>query len=267
MSRAGISSSLIDQFKEEDSVAQLENKVALITGGSSGIGYAIAKKFLAEGAKVVITGRRKDHLDRAVQELGPDSFGVQADVTKLTELDQLYVTIREKFKHLDIVVANAGGGALEALGEISEANFDQTFNTNVKGVVFTVQKSLPLLRKGASIILIGSTTSAMGTPAFSIYSAMKAAVRNLVRSWVLDLKGRDIRVNVLSPGTTLTPALLSIGGENNQDAVLAGFKAQVPMGRIADPSEIANVACFLASDAASYVHGAEFFADGGLAQV
>lgn len=247
-------------------MSQLQNKIALVTGGNSGIGLGIARRFVAEGAKVVITARRKQQLDEAVKELGENAVGIQADVTRLTELDQVFSTIRDKYGRLDVVVANAGGGTLEALGEIKEESFDIAFNTNVKGVVFTVQKALPLLSKGSSVILIGSSTSVMGTPAFNVYSATKAAVRNLVRSWVYDLKGKDIRVNVLSPGPTVTPALLGIS-PGNSDELLKSFADQTPVGRVADTSEIASAALFLATKESSFVHGAELFVDGGIAQV
>ncbi|RZA13851.1 MAG: SDR family oxidoreductase [Proteobacteria bacterium] len=245
----------------------LQNKVALVTGGNSGIGLAIAKQYIKEGAKVIVTARRKAQLDEAVKELGSNAFGIVSDVTKLADLDAVFATIKEKYGKLDIVVANAGGGTLAPLGEITEESYYKTFDTNVKGVIFTVQKALPLLQRGSSVVIIGSTTSIKGTPAFSIYSATKAAVRNLVRSWILDLKGSGIRVNVLSPGSTLTPGLLGVAPEGQQDEFIESFKSMIPAGRIADADEIAQVAVFLASEASSYVNGAEYFVDGGLAQV
>ncbi|QRK04600.1 SDR family oxidoreductase [Archangium violaceum] len=247
---------------------KLQGKVAVVTGGNSGIGLATAKRFAAEGARVFITGRRQAELDAAVKAIGPQATGVQGDVSKLADIDRLYEVVRQKADSLDIVFANAGTAGFAALGSITEAHFDDVFNTNVKGVLFTVQKALPLLREGASIIINGSTTSAMATPAFSVYSATKAALRSFARNWILDLKGRPIRVNVLSPGTTRTPGLHTLaGGEELAQATYEQFAANIPMGRMADPDEIAKVAVFLASDDSSYVNGIELFVDGGMAQV
>jgi NAD(P)-dependent dehydrogenase (short-subunit alcohol dehydrogenase family) len=217
---------------------------------------------------VFITGRRQDELDKAVASLGPAATGVQGDVSRLADLDRLYATVGAAVGHIDVVVANAGTADLLPLGAITEESYDTTFDVNVKGTVFTVQKALPLMRSGGSIILLGSTTGVKGTPAFSIYSATKAAIRNLARSWTIDLKGTGIRVNVLSPGSTTTPGLLEVARRSGQaDALLAMFAAQTPMGRIADPAETAAVALFLASDDSSYMTGSEVFVDGGLAQV
>ncbi|RBO81873.1 SDR family NAD(P)-dependent oxidoreductase [Marinomonas aquiplantarum] len=246
---------------------KLDGKIALITGGNSGIGFAIARRFIQEGARVIITARRKVKLDQAVAELGEKATGFQADISKLDELDNLYQMIKEKFGHLDIVAANAGGGELQALGEITEESYYSTYDTNVKGVIFTVQKALPLLSSSASIILTGSTASAGGTPSFSVYSSSKSAVRNLARSWILDLKGKGIRINVLSPGSTETPGLVGLVPEEHKASFVSSFASQVPLGRVAEPDEIASVAAFLASDDASYVNGAELFVDGGLAQI
>lgn len=241
----------------------LEGKIAVVTGGSTGIGLGIAKRFVAEGAYVFVTGRRQAELDAAVAEIGPThAAAVRADVSVLSDLDQLYETVKASKGRIDVLVANAGGGELAVLGEITEAQFDKTFGINVKGVLFTVQKALPLLSKGSSVIITGSTTSIKGNRAFSVYSATKAAVRNFARSWILDLKGQDIRVNVLSPGPVRTPGLLGVGGE----AAVEMFAEQVPLGRVGDPDEIGKVAVFLASDASSFVNGAELFADGGQAQ-
>ncbi|WP_437815695.1 SDR family NAD(P)-dependent oxidoreductase [Sorangium sp. So ce1078] len=245
----------------------LQDKVAVVTGGSTGIGLGIAKRLISEGAFVYITGRRQAELDEAVRSLGSQAAGVRADASRLDDLDALYERIRSERGVLHIVVANAGGGELVPLGNITEEHFDKTFGTNVKGVLFTVQKALPLLGPGASIILIGSTTSIKGTGAFSVYSASKAAVRSFARNWILDLKGRDIRVNVLSPGPVNTPGLLGVIQGENQEAILNDFIAQIPLGRIGDPDEIGKIAVFLASDASSFIHGVELFADGGLAQV
>ncbi|MFC7052586.1 SDR family NAD(P)-dependent oxidoreductase [Hansschlegelia quercus] len=243
----------------------LEGKIAVVTGGSTGIGLGIAKRFVSEGATVVITGRRQAELDVAVAEIGPKALAIRADVSVLSDLDALYQEVGRKHGRIDVLVANAGGGSLAKLGEITEEHFDQTFAINVKGVLFTVQKALPLMEKGGSIIVTGSTTSVMGTEAFSVYSGTKAAIRNFVRSWILDLKGRNIRVNVLSPGPIDTPALRGVA--NQAEGLLDYLTSQVPLGRIGDPDETGKVAVFLASDASSFVNGAELFVDGGLAQV
>jgi NAD(P)-dependent dehydrogenase (short-subunit alcohol dehydrogenase family) len=245
----------------------LEGKIAVVTGASTGIGLAIAKRFVAEGATVVITGRRQQELDAAVADIGKQATSVRADSSKLPDLDALFETVKQRHGHIDILVANAGGGTMAPLGKISEDQFDQTFGINVKGVLFTVQKALPLLADGAAVILLGSITSIQGTPAFSVYSASKAAIRNFARSWILDLKGRNIRVNVLSPGPTLTPGLTGLVPTEHQQGFLDGIAGRSPLGRIGDPDEIGKVAVFLASDASSYVNGVELFADGGIAQV
>jgi NAD(P)-dependent dehydrogenase (short-subunit alcohol dehydrogenase family) len=245
----------------------LQGKVAVVTGGSTGIGFAIAKAFVAEGAYVFITGRRQSALDEAVSEIGENVQGVRADSSNLDDLDALFETVRDHKGSIDILVANAGGGVSGALGSITEEGFDATFATNVKGVVFAVQKALPLLAKKASVILTGSTTSEMGMPGASVYAATKAALRNFARSWIIDLKGQDIRINVLSPGPTRTPGLLGLAPLENQDAFVESMAATVPLGRIGHPDEIAAAALFLASDAASFVNGIEFFVDGGQAQL
>jgi NAD(P)-dependent dehydrogenase (short-subunit alcohol dehydrogenase family) len=245
----------------------LQGKIAVVTGASSGIGLAIAKRFVAEGASVVIADRRQQELDAAVAELGDRASGVRADVSSLPDLDALFDTVKQHHGRIDVLVANAGGGSMAALGAITEELFDQTFGTNVKGVLFTVQKALPLLPDGAAVILIGSTSSIHGVPAFSVYSASKAAVRNFARSWIMDLKGRNIRVNVLSPGPTNTPGLVGLVPVERQQALLDGFAAQIPMGRVGEPDEIGKVAVFLASDASSFVTGVELFVDGGIAQI
>jgi len=249
-------------------MGRLEGKIAVITGASSGIGLASAKRFVAEGAHVYITGRRPRELDEAIQAIGSSVTAIQGDVSNLDDLDRLFAKVRSDHGHMDILFANAGLGAREPLGKITVSAFDLVFGVNVKGTIFTVQKGLPLMRDGGSIILTGSTTGSMGTAAFSIYSASKAAIRNLARSWTLDLKGTGIRVNVLSPGATATPGLLDgLARTGQKDAIIAGLIEQSPLGRIADPDDIADVALFLASDDSRSMTGSEIFADGGMAQV
>jgi NAD(P)-dependent dehydrogenase (short-subunit alcohol dehydrogenase family) len=248
---------------------KLSGKIALITGGSSGIGLATAKRFVAEGAYVFITGRRQTELDAAVQQIGARVTGIQSDVANLADLDRLYAAIGQQAGRLDVLVANAGGGDVAPLGAITEEHFDKTFNTNVKGTLFTVQKALPLLTDGGSIILTASTASVQGTEAFSVYSASKAAIRSFARCWTLDLKQRKIRVNALSPGATDTPGLqhgLAQTGEQARE-IAATLISTIPLGRMADPDEIAKAAVFLASDDSSYVTGIELFVDGGMAQI
>ena len=247
---------------------QLPGKTALVTGATSGIGLAIAAAFIAEGAHVYITGRRPAQLEAARLQLGAHATAIQGDVSQLDELDRIYEVIRASGRLLDIMVANAGGGSFAPLGQITEAHFDQTFDTNVKGTLFTVQKALPLLNDGASVILMASTTSITGTPAFSVYSATKAAVRSFARTWSLDLKDRRIRVNALSPGPTLTPGLTDLAPDAEQaSAMLDTLISSVPLGRMGQPEEIAQAAVFLASDRSSFVTGTELFIDGGQAQV
>ena len=245
----------------------LAGKVAVVTGGSSGIGLAIARRFTAEGARVFITGRRQAQLDAATAELGPDVTAVRCDVGDLTDLDALYAVVEEQAGRIDVLVANAGGGVIAPLGEITEEQFDTTFATNVKGVLFSLQKALPLLSPGASVIVTGSTTSTRPDLGLEVYGATKAAVRNLVRSWTLSSKTRNFRVNVLSPGPTETPGLLGLAPDGGQSALLENLADSVPLGRVGRPDEIAAAAVFLASDAASFVNGTELFADGGYAQV
>lgn len=260
-------------------MGRLAGKIALITGGNSGIGLASARRFVSEGAFVFITGRRQEELDRAVGQIGDHVRALQCDVSKLDDLDRIIATIREEKGHLDIVFTNAGIAETAPLGSITEASFDKVFDINVKGTLFTVQKALQLMRAGGSIILNGSTGGSKGTPAFSVYNATKAAVRNFARSWVLDLKDTGIRVNVLSPGGTLTPGLANLltSGSSTpgdrpidaaqRDAILASFATQIPLGRIGDAAETAAVAVFLASEDSSYMTGSEVFVDGGYAQV
>jgi NAD(P)-dependent dehydrogenase (short-subunit alcohol dehydrogenase family) len=249
-------------------MGRLTGKIAVITGGNSGIGLATAKRFVSEGAYVFITGRRQDELDKAVATLGSGVTGVQGDISNLDDLDRLFATVQADKGHVDVLFANAGIGTRGPLGAITEEQFDKVFDVNVKGTLFTVQKALPLMRSGASIILNGSTTASMGTPAFSVYSASKAAIRNFARSWALDLKGSGIRVNVLSPGATATPGLLNgLAKTGMQEALLAGLVSQAPLERLGNPDETAAVASFLASDDSSFMTGSEVFVDGGQAQV
>lgn len=248
---------------------RLKGKIALVTGGTSGIGLASALELAREGAKVYVTGRRQAELDAAVAAIGAGAIGVRGDVTRREDLDALAALIKDKEGRLDILFANAGGGTMAPLGQITEQHFDDTFDRNVKALVFTVQAMLPLMPAGGSIILTGSIAGSKGTAAFSIYSASKAAVRALARSWVLDLKERQIRVNVVSPGSIRTVGLAELGGESKdaQDGLLAYLASLVPIGRLGEASEIAKVVAFLASDDSSFFNGAELFADGGQAQI
>jgi NAD(P)-dependent dehydrogenase (short-subunit alcohol dehydrogenase family) len=242
-------------------MSKLEGKVAVITGGSTGIGFATARLFVKEGANVFITGRRQKELDEAVRAIGRNVTGVQGDVARLADLDRLYEAVRVKGR-IDIVFANAGVAEFAPLGRITEEHFDKLFNINVRGTLFTVQKVLPLLNDGGSIILTGSVAGVKGTPAFGVYGATKAAIRNFARAWTVELKDRRIRSNVLSPGPTETPAL----DQQPADAI-ARIVSTIPMGRMGEPDEIAKAALFLASDDSSFVTGIELFVDGGRAQI
>ena len=247
---------------------KLEGKVAVITGGNSGIGLATARRFVAEGAHVFITGRRQAELDEAVTQIGRNVTGVQGDVSHLTDLDRLFATVKQQEGHLDVLFANAGVVALAPLAEITEEHFDKVFHINVKGLLFTVQKALPHFTDGGSIILNASIVASKGLESISVYSAAKAAVRSFARCWTTDLRHRQIRVNVISPGPIETPIYNKAGltpeqaGEAKQ-----GLVAGVPMGRMGRPDEVANAAVFLASDDSSYVTGVELFVDGGMGQV
>lgn len=242
-------------------MGKLQGKVAVITGGTAGIGLAAAKLFVAEGAYVFITGRRKKELDAAVEEIGDNVVGIQGDVTELADLDRLYETVGLNGP-IDIVFANAGLAEMARLEDVSEEHFDKIFAVNVKAALFTVQKALPLLNDGGSIILTGSVASAKGTPAFAVYGASKAAIRNFVRGWTAELKERHIRANVLSPG----PITTSLTAEQPPDAI-EKIAASIPMGRMGEPDEVAKAALFLASDDSSFVTGIELFVDGGRGQI
>ena len=248
---------------------KLDGKIALVTGGTSGIGLATAQRFIAEGAYVFITGRRQAELDAAVKQLGENSRGIRGDVAVAADLDNLFETIRQEKGRLDVVFANAGVGSFVPLGQIDEAHFDQIFGTNVKGLLFTVQKALPLMPDGAAVVLNASIASLKGTPAFSVYSATKAAVRSFARTWSVDLKERKIRVNAVSPGVVVTPAYSHALGMD--DAQIDQFAAQAasvtPLGRSGTPDEIAKAVVFLASDDSSFVTGIELYVDGGMAQI
>jgi len=249
-------------------MAKLAGKVALVTGGNSGMGLATARLFAAEGAKVVITGRRQEALDEAAKSAGRSVLAVQGDVSNMADLDRLFATIKDKFGQLDVVFANAGHGAVIPLGQVTEGEFDSEFATNVKGLFFTVQKALPLLPDGASIILNASIAATKGREGFSVYSATKAAVRSFARTWTTDLKERKIRVNSISPGPIDTPIFGKTGMSQEQvDGFKQAITGQVPLGRMGSSEEIAKTALFLASDDSSYITGVDLAVDGGMAQV
>ena len=246
---------------------KLQHKISLVTGGSSGIGLATARLFATEGAHVYITGRRQSTLDQAATDIGASA--VQVDSTRPEQLTELTTRIKAEHGRIDVLFVNAGGGALAPLGAITEAHYSDTFDRNVKGSLFTVQAALPLLSAGASVILTGSIAASMGQPGSSVYAASKAALRALVRTWILDTKDRGLRFNVLSPGPIRTPALLALGGDDpeQQQARLQEMASRVPMGRIGEPEEVARAALFLASDDSSFITGSEVFVDGGKAQI
>jgi NAD(P)-dependent dehydrogenase (short-subunit alcohol dehydrogenase family) len=247
---------------------KLEGKVAVITGGNSGIGLATARRFVAEGAHVFITGRRQAELDEAVTQIGRNVTGVQGDVSHLADLDRLFATVKQQQGRLDVLFANAGVPALAPLGSITEEHFDKVFNINVKGLLFTVQKALPLFVDGGAIILNASIVATKGMEALSVYRTTKATVRSFARCWTTELRHRQIRVNVISPGYTETTIFNKVGlTQERVDELKVSFAAAVPMGRMGRPNEVANAAVFLASDDSSYVAGIELFVDGGMAQV
>jgi NAD(P)-dependent dehydrogenase (short-subunit alcohol dehydrogenase family) len=243
-------------------MGKLEGKVAVITAATSGMALATAKLFVEEGAHVFITGRRKDKLDEAAKAIGRNVTGVQGDAANLADLDKLYATVKREKGKVDVLFASAGFGEFAKIGHITEEHFDKTFDVNVRGTLFTVQKALPLFAEGGSILLNGSITSVKGFPNFSVYSASKAAVRSFARTWLVDLKDRNIRVNILSPGPIDTPALDPLGAEAKET-----FESQIPRGKMGRPEEIATVALFLASSDSSFVNGVELFVDGGTAQI
>ncbi len=248
---------------------KLENKIALVTGGTSGIGLATAERFVTEGAHVYITGRRQAELDAAAEKLGPNVTAVRGDVSSMADLDALYATIGKAHGRLDVLFANAGGGAFVPLDQVTEEHFDKYFGINVKGTLFTVQKALPLMPPGSAIVLNASIVSVQGVPGFTVYAATKAALRSFARTWSVDLKDRKIRVNVVSPGVVVTPGYKNELGMSDEQ--IGQFEAQAatttPIGRSGTPDEIAKAVVFLASDDASYITGVELFVDGGAAQI
>ena len=248
---------------------RLDGKVALVTGGSSGLGLATAERFAAEGATVFVTGRRQEELDAAVKRIGRGATGVRGDIAKLADLDRLYDVIRQRAGRLDVLFANAGGGTFLPLGQITEDHVDTWLGINIKGTLFTVQKALPLMPDGASIVLNSSMVSVQGPPAFSVYAATKAALRSFARTWSVDLRERRIRVNVVAPGTIVTPGYKDQLGMS--DAEIAAFEKQAseaaPLGPVGPADEVASAVLFLASDESSYVTGIALFVDGGAAQI
>ncbi|GLR57364.1 SDR family NAD(P)-dependent oxidoreductase [Rhizobium indigoferae] len=241
---------------------KLNGKVAVVTGGSAGIGLGIAKQFAEEGALVYITGRRQNELDKAAAEIGHGAIAVQADASKLADLDKLYEIVKKNSGHIDVLVLNAGFYEFMKLGEITEEHFDKTYNTNVRGLLFAFQKALPVLQDGASIILTGSIAASKGIPSMSVYSSTKAAVRSLVRGWIIDTKERRFRINVLSPGHTLTPGLSGLIPAEAYE----GIAGTIPLGRMGTPDDMGKTALFLATDDSGYISGVELAVDGGVAQ-
>jgi NAD(P)-dependent dehydrogenase (short-subunit alcohol dehydrogenase family) len=245
-------------------MSRLHGKVAVITGGNSGIGLATAKRYVAEGAYVFIFGRRQDELAKAVKEIGGNVTAVQGDVSNLADIDRLYAKVAAEKGQFDILVASAGIVAPEPIGKVTEANFDKTFGINARGLLFFVQKGLPLIRDNGSIVLVGSIAGFMGFPAYSTYSASKAAVRSYARTWTTELKGRGIRVNTISPGPIETPIITSQGSKEEVEQLRQAFIANIPLGRLGNAEEVANVALFLGSDESSFVAGADYTVDGGM---
>ncbi|MGW4199108.1 SDR family oxidoreductase [Streptomyces sp. NPDC005004] len=249
-------------------MGQLEGRTAVITGGTTGIGLAAARRFAAEGAFVFITGRRPEVLDDAVAAIGENAVGIRSDVAAPADLDRLYAAVADRGGGIDVLFANAGGGEFATLGQVTEQHIDMTFGTNVRGTLFTVQKALPLLNDGASVILTGSTAATTGTEAFGVYAASKAAIRSFARTWANELRGRQVRVNTLVPGPIDTPGITGLAPDAEQAAELqSAFASQVPLGRMGRPEEAAAAALFLASDQSSFITGSELFVDGGLNQI
>ncbi|HSA74781.1 MAG TPA: glucose 1-dehydrogenase [Candidatus Nitrosocosmicus sp.] len=247
---------------------KLEGKIAVITGGNSGIGLATAKRFVGEGAYVFITGRRQTELNIAINDIGKNVTDVQGDVSNFADLDRLYSIVKQQKGHIDILFANAGLGEFATLGEISEAHYDKTFSVNVKGLLFTVQKAIPLFKDGGSIVLNSSIAASKGVEGFSVYSASKAAVRSFARTWTVDLRHHKIRVNAISPGPIDTQAFSDLMQNEQQSRQLKkDLVSNVPLRRMGTPDEVAKVVTFLASDESSYVTGIELFVDGGAAQI
>jgi NAD(P)-dependent dehydrogenase (short-subunit alcohol dehydrogenase family) len=249
-------------------MGQLEGKTAIVTGGTSGIGLATAERFAAEGAHVFVTGRRQDALDAAVAKIGYNAIGVRGDVADLADLDRLYAAVAQQNRRIDVLYANAGGGEFSTLEQVTEKHFDQTFGTNTKGVLFTVQKALPLLNDGASIILQASNAGTLGNEAFGVYAASKAAVRSFARTWAAELRSRSIRVNAVSPGTIDTPGIDGLAPDQEGADQLKSYMAStIPMGRVGQPDEVASAVLFLASDQSTFITGIELFVDGGRNQI
>lgn len=260
-------SATADAGNRQERMGKLDGKIALVTGGSSGIGLATAQRFVAEGAYVFITGRRPAELDAAAKSIGVNVAAIQGDVSRLDDLDRVFATIRSEKGHLDVLFANAGIAEFGALPDVSEDLFDRTFDINVKGVLFTVQKALPLLVDGSAIILNGSIVGSRGLANNSVYGATKAAVRSFARTFTTDLKARKIRVNVVSPGPIDTDGLRGLVGATDAAQLANAFASALPMGRVGEASEIASAVTFLASADASFITGAELFVDGGMNQV
>jgi NAD(P)-dependent dehydrogenase (short-subunit alcohol dehydrogenase family) len=245
----------------------LQGKTALVTGGTTGIGLAAAQRIAAEGAHVFLTGRNQPSIDAAVASIGPNATGIRSDITDPDDLDALVAAITAHGHGLDVVFANAGGGEFAALPDVTPQHFLDTFTRNVGGTLFTVQKMLPILNPGASIILSGSTSASNGTPTFSVYAASKAAIRSFGRTWAAELVGNDIRVNTLVPGPVKTPGLAGLAPPGQEQTLLDNIASTVPMGRLGRPDEIASAVVFLAFDQSSYMTGAELFVDGGEVQI
>ena len=248
-------------------MGKLDGKITVVTGGSSGLGLATAERFVAEGAYVFITGRRQQELDAAARKIGRNIAAVQGDVSRLEDLDRVFATVKREKGRIDVLFANAGGGEFAPLGHITEAHFDKTFDVNVKGTLFTVQKAVPLMPAGSSIVINGSMAAVKGIPAFGVYAASKAALRSFARTWAVDLKDRGIRVNVVAPGTVVTPAYHAFMTAEQIEVFTAQAAAAAPLGRVGTADEIAKAVVFLASEDSSFIDGVELFVDGGQAQI